>query len=82
MDTHPGTAAMDALRTRQPPRPREVIEKEKADKAATKQAKVAAQERKAAGEKCVAELEVEEAAAAVVEENDIPRRKGNLPFCV
>lgn len=38
-NTHPGTAAKDALRVRNPPRDQVIIQKEKADKEAKKAAK-------------------------------------------
>ena len=74
-DSHPGKKAQDALRTRAPPRPREVIDKEKKTKAAVKEAKVAAQALKEAGEEYVAQLELEEREAAAIQDEQIPRRR-------
>jgi len=74
-DVHPGKKAQDALRVRAPPRPREIIDKEKQTKAAAKEAKAAAKVLKEAGEEYATQLELEERRATAIQEEQIPRRR-------
>ena len=73
-DIHPGEKYKEALRSRQPARPREVIQKEKDEKAAVQQAKAQAKSLKAAGEEHATQLEKERRTKADLEDEDIPRR--------
>lgn len=74
IDDHPGERYKEVSRSRQPPRPREVILKEKAEKAAAKQARAQAKLLKAAGEERASQLEKEKRAMVALEDEHIPRR--------
>jgi hypothetical protein len=75
-NVHPGIAAKEALYTR---RPKEVIQREKDEKAERQrdkeQKQLAEKARKIAGEEYLARLEAEEATTAVDEENQYPRQR-------
>ena len=71
---HPGEKYKEASRSRQPPRPREVIQKEKNEKAASQQARAKAKALKVAGEERATQLEQEKRAMLALEDKHIPRR--------
>ena len=73
-EVRPGKKFKEASRVRQPPRPREVIQKERDDKAAARQAKAEAKLLKAAGEEQATRLEKEQKVLAALEDERIPRR--------
>ena len=73
VEVHPGEKFKEASRARQPPRPREVIQKEKAEKAAAQQARAEAKSLKVAGEERATQLEKEKRAVATLEDEHIPR---------
>lgn len=72
VNVHPGEKFKEASRSRQPPRPREVIQKEKEEKAAAQQAKANAKSLKEAGEHHATQLENEKRAMAALEDERIP----------
>jgi hypothetical protein len=74
VDTHPGEKFKEASRSRQPPRPREVIQKEKEEKAAIQQARAQAKSLKEAGEQRATQLDKEKRTMAALEDEQIPRR--------
>src|ERR1700760_3766144 len=69
---HPGIAAKDALRARRAPRDPEVIQKERDDKEARREAKAAAEALKVAGERYVEQLD---RAATATNKDQMPRRR-------
>ena len=71
---HPGEKYKEASRSRQPPRPCEVIQKEKDEKAASQQARAEAKALKVAGEERATQLEQEKRAMLALEDEHIPRR--------
>ena len=73
-DVHPGERFKEATRSRQPARSREVLDKEKADKAAALEARAQAKLLKAAGEERASHLEEEKRVMAALEDERIPRR--------
>ena len=74
VEVHPGEKFKEASRARQPARPREVIQKEKEEKAAAQQARAQAKSLKVAGEERATQLEKEKRAMAALEDERIPRR--------
>jgi hypothetical protein len=74
VDVRPGEKFKEASRVRQPPRPREVILKEKEEKAAARQARAEAKSLKVAGEERATRLEKEKKVLAALEDERIPRR--------
>lgn len=78
-NTHPGTAAKDALRVRNPPRDPDVIQKEKIDKETKKAAKQKAVEESQAKEESatlfVNEYRARKDSEALNENLAIPRQK-------
>jgi hypothetical protein len=76
---HPGTAAKDALRARNPPRDPEVIQKEKVEKEAKKEAKQKkieeTQDKEKSAARFVEEYRVRKVAEALNENAAIPRQK-------
>ena len=73
-DVHPGKKFKEDSMSRRPPRPREVIEKEKAEKAAAQQRRAQAKLLKAAGEEHALQLEQERREKVALEDEQIPRR--------
>jgi hypothetical protein len=78
-NTHPGTAAKDALRIRNPPRDPDVIHKEKAEKASKKEEKQKIVEENQAKEESAAryveEYRTRKETEALNENATIPRQK-------
>jgi hypothetical protein len=74
VDVHPGTRYKEATMSRQPPRPREVIQKEKDEKAAAQQARADAKLLKEAGKERAKRLEQEKMATSALDNEQIPRR--------
>jgi len=81
-NAHPGTAAKDALRARNPPRDPEVIQKEKADREAKKAAKQKAieeaQDKEESATRFVKEYRTHKDTDALNEDMAIPRQKRKL----
>jgi hypothetical protein len=74
INVHPGEKFKEVSRSRQPARPREVIQAEKAEKAAAQQAKAQAKLLKVAGEERASQVGKEKKAMAALEDEQIPRR--------
>jgi len=71
-DTHPGMVVRDALRAQ---RPKEVIQNEKQEKKAKKDAADQAKANAKAGVHAAAQLEAEDAHAAAMEDKWVPRHR-------
>ena len=71
---HPGEKYKEAIRSRQPSRPHEVIQKEKEEKMAIQQARAQVKVLKVAGEERATQLEREKRAMVALEDERIPRR--------
>lgn len=74
VEVHPGKIYQEAIRSRQPARPHDVIQKEKEEKVAAQQARAQAKSLKVAGEERATQLEKEKRAIAALEDEHIPRR--------